>query len=270
MSLVIALAAWHIAAFGVALFVVLMIGHEIGYVAGRRRAKRGEAPGEGVGIVVGGVLGLLAFVLALTLSFASTRFNERRDAALAEANAIGTAWLRAQAIGEPRGVEIAKLLEDYTRLRITFIRTPADQAAIDEVNAQTNALQTKIWGHLSAIVRDRKDPVASSLMASLNDAFDASTAQRFAFEFRLPPQVFWLLIGLAFVGMGALGYQLGLRGNPVRMLVLLLTFVWTVLIVDILDLGAARIGAVRTGTDVYEWTLHGFQGGVPIPPPPAP
>ena len=37
-----------------------------------------------------------AFVLALTLSFANTRFSERRAGTLAEANAIGTAWLRGQ------------------------------------------------------------------------------------------------------------------------------------------------------------------------------
>ena len=77
---------------------------------------------EGVGVLVAGLLGLLAFVLALTLSFASDRFSERRTGALAEVNAIGTAWLRAKAIGQPRGDEIARLLEQYTALRIDFHR----------------------------------------------------------------------------------------------------------------------------------------------------
>lgn len=52
-----------------------------------------------MGILVGGFLALLAFVLELTLSFASERFSDRRNATLNEANAIGTAWLRARAIG---------------------------------------------------------------------------------------------------------------------------------------------------------------------------
>ena len=43
---------------------------------------------------------------------------------------------------------------------------------------------------------------------------------------------------------------------------------WTVVIVDILDLASARIGAFRTGVEAYEWTLKGFQGGVTIPPAP--
>ena len=45
---------------------------------------------------------------------------------------------------------------------------------------------------------------------------------------------------------------------------------WTLVIVDILDLASPRIGALRTSAAVYEWTLQGFQGGVPIPPLPGP
>ena len=105
-------------------------------------------------MVVGGLLGLFAFVLALTLSFANTSFSERRAGTLAEANAIGTAWLRAQAIGGPRGGEIARLLEQYIHLRIDFIRAePAGRNR--DLNRRTNALQTQIWGHAWAIVRER-------------------------------------------------------------------------------------------------------------------
>jgi hypothetical protein len=62
----------------------------------------------------------------------------------------------------------------------------------------------------------------------------------------------------------------GLRGNPSHVLAALLTLMWTAVIVDILDLATPRMGALRTSAAVYEWTLQGFQGGVPIPPPPNP
>jgi hypothetical protein len=77
----------------------------------------------------------------------------------------------------------------------------------------------------------------------------------------LPAQLFWLLIGMALLGMAALGFQLGLRGNPIRALTALLTILWTVVILDILDLATARIGAFRTSAVVYEWTIEGFRGG---------
>jgi hypothetical protein len=94
------IAAWSLLAFGALLFIVQLVAHEIGFWIGRRRAARSNLPSDGVGVLVGGVLALLAFVLALTLSFASARFDERREGTLAEANAIGTAWLRAKAIGQ--------------------------------------------------------------------------------------------------------------------------------------------------------------------------
>ncbi len=108
MAVLVEIAVWSIVAFGAILFVALLVAHEAGYWIGRRQASRRETPGEGVGVLVGGLLGLLAFVLALTLSFASERFNDRRSGTLAETNAIGTAWLRAKAIGQPRGDEIAE------------------------------------------------------------------------------------------------------------------------------------------------------------------
>jgi hypothetical protein len=269
MMLLGAIAAWSLFAFGALLFAIQLAAHEIGFWLGRRRAEQHEGGvNDGVGVLVTGLLGLLAFVLALTLSFASDRFSERRAGTLAEANAIGTAWLRAKAIGQPRGDEIARLLEQYTNLRIAFARADYAPAVTDDINARTNALQSVIWGHLSAIIREQPNPVNTSLMSALNDAFDMTTAERLAFELRLPPQIFWLLIGLTLVGMGTLGYQLALRGPRVRLLATLLTLTWVTVIVVILDLASARLGYIRTSTDAYQWTLQGFQGGVTIPPTP--
>jgi hypothetical protein len=268
MLLLAEIAAWSFLAFGALLFVVQLAAHEVGFWIGRRQAARRDALGEGVGVLVGGLLGLLSFVLALTLSFANDRFNDRRGGTLAEANAIGTAWLRARAIGQPRGDEIAQLLEQYIKLRIAFVQTGHSPTGIDEINSQTDGLQAAIWGHLSAIVREQPNPVTTSLMASLNEVFDMTTAERFAFELRLPSQVFWLLLGLTLLGMDVLGYQLALRGPRVEFLAATLAFTWTVVIVVILDLSAARIGNIRTSIAAYEWTLSGFHGGIADPRPP--
>lgn len=263
-------AAWSLLAFSLLLFLTQVAAREGGYWLGQRqRAARGTGEAEGVGLVVGGMLGLLAFVLALTLSFGSARFDERRQGTLAEANAIGTAWLRADAIGHPRGREIARLLEEYARVRKDYVQAPRRSLAIDQINQRSSALQTEIWGHLSAIARERSDPVLVSLMVALNETFDMGTAARFAHDIRFPPPLFWLLIGMAHLSMAALGYQLGLKGQKSHVLATLLTGVWTAVIVVILDLSAPRLGTIRTSVEVYDWTLNGFKGGMPTPPPPA-
>ena len=261
-----AIANWSVFAFVLLLWVAQMLAHETGYWAGfGRRARGGKVQAKGVSVVVAGMLSLLVFVLALTLSFANTRFSERVEGTLTEANAIGTAWLRAEAIDHIRGPEIARLLEQYAQVRRDFVSERRDQSAIDELNRRTNTLQSKIWGHMAAIVREQPNAVSTSLMAALNDAFDQATAERFAFYLRLPSPIFWLLIGMTLLGMAALGFQLGLTGKRVHILVAFLSM-WTVVIVDILDLASPRIGALRASAAVYDWTLQGFKGGLQIPP----
>jgi hypothetical protein len=267
-ELVIGIAAQGVAYFALLLVAIQVIAKEAGYFVGRRMAQRHDAPGDGVGVVVGGMLGLLAFVLALTLSFASTRYQERRDNTLAEANAIGTAWLQAQAIGDPRGAEIARLLERYAQLRRDFIRAGIGTPLLAEATRQSNDLQSAIWGHTVAVVRDAPTPISASLMNAVNTAFDAGTASRLAFSTTLPPQLFWLLVGMTAVSMAALGFQLGLRQRPLRLLAFLLLAMWTAVTTMILDLGSGRIGSVRSGTQPFDWTLESFAGGVTIPPQP--
>jgi hypothetical protein len=270
MTILIAIAERSLLAFAILLLLLQLLAHEIGYRIGCRHKGKSDGRSESAAIVVGGILGLLAFVLALTLSFASNRFNERRQGTLLEANAIGTAWLRAAAIGEPRGDEIARLLEQYTQVRLDFVRTGDDPDRLAQLSQSTNALQSAMWGHAAAILREHPGPVATWLASSLNDAFDSSTNERFGFVPRLPSQVFWLIIGLSILSIGVVGYQLGLKGSAIRPMILLLTIVWTVVIVDILDLAAGRFGNFRTDPIAYEWTIRGFKGGVTIPPSPAP
>ncbi|WP_338150868.1 bestrophin-like domain [Neoroseomonas soli] len=251
------------------LFVLQLLSREIGHWLGRRTAVSGAGEPEGVGVIVGGMLGLLAFVLALTLSFSSARFQERRDGTLAEANAIGTAWLRAVAIDHPRSAEVARLLEAYVPVRRDFVQAPLDTGRIAAIQARSDALQGEMWGHVSALVRERPDPVAASLMAAVNDVIDQSAAERLAFVTGMPPTLFWLLIGMTFATMAGLGYQLGLRGMRLRLISLVLITMWTVVMTAILDLGSPRLGSVRTSAAPYDWTMQGFAGGNRIPPLPA-
>ncbi len=110
MNLPAAPGAWSIVAVGLLLFLAEIVAYAAGYRLGARHVRDTTFQPEGISVVVGGLLGLLAFVLALTLSFAAARFDERRAGSLTEANAIGTAWLRAEAIGTQRAAETARLL----------------------------------------------------------------------------------------------------------------------------------------------------------------
>src|SRR3954470_13487727 len=187
MQILVAVAHFSILALAAAIFLGLLLAYCVGASLASRQAQPppGEAEG-GVGLVVTGMLGLLALSLGLALSMAQSRFDTRRAAALQEANAIGTAWLRAQAIGDERGLAIARLLEDYTRLRIEYVQAGPDQTGLSALSQRTSDMQGIMWGHAKAVVRERPDPAVAILVTSLNEVFDSSTAQRWAFVDPIP------------------------------------------------------------------------------------
>lgn len=262
------LAGHGLATLGLAIFIGLVGAYAAGIGLGRMRRARGKAAKDAASFVTNGLLGLLAFTLGLTIAMAQGRFEDRRRATLDEANAIGTAWLRAGAIGHARGAEIARLLEEYAQVRVAFLLADHGSPAIATANAETSRLQALIWGHSAALVRERGDAVANALQASLNETFDLATTMRWAFAAPLPGELTLLLLGMSVLAIGAMGYQFGLTGAGSMALALLLLTAWTASMVVVADLSTGRLGAVRPDPAPYLWTIEGFHGGIAIPPPP--
>ncbi|MFN7633679.1 MAG: hypothetical protein ACK5PI_03020, partial [Acetobacteraceae bacterium] len=147
--------------FALAVFVALGVSHQLGFRIGLRRAVgSGKEENDTAGFVAGAILALLAFSMAMTLSFAQGRFEDRRSASLVEANAIGTAWLRAGMIGGEHGAAIADQLRAYLALRRDYITAPGDRARIAESNAATSAAQDAIWARMIRIAESRQDAIA--------------------------------------------------------------------------------------------------------------
>jgi hypothetical protein len=106
------------------LLTLLLVAQEIGYRLGRfvRRWREPlEAEKSSLNFATAGMVGLLAFLLGISLSMASGRYEARRDSVLAEANSIGTTWLRAGLVGGAEGQAIQRALRDYTKLRIDTV-----------------------------------------------------------------------------------------------------------------------------------------------------
>ena len=84
--------------------LILIVGGAaaIGVVLGERIRSRTERNNEPIGVVQGALLGLVGLLLAFGLSMAVGRYENRRALVVEEANDIGTTYLRAQLLAEPR------------------------------------------------------------------------------------------------------------------------------------------------------------------------
>lgn len=251
-------AAISMVAVWVIVFAIQYICREIGYWLGRRYAAAATEGREGVGVLVGAILGLMSFVIAISLGATTNRFDQRRAVVLTEANAIGTAWFRTAPIDHPRSAEIGRLLERYAQVRADFVVANADQTRLDQLEQQTSRLQQEIWNEFTFLMREITTPATANLQVSLNEVFDAAAETRFALFAPYASRLFWLLVSMSLITMLALGYQLGLQGRPLRMIAVFLTILWSVVIVDILDMASARVGSIRMSAAPFEWTIRSF------------
>src|SRR4030081_178572 len=149
--------------------LVALVSIEFGYRVARYRRQRSEEETESsVGAMVGATLGLLAFMLAFTFGLAGSRFEDRRQVILSEANAIGTTYLRAAMLPEPIATETRNLLREYVDVRLEAVKSGSIEKAI----SKSGELHDRLWAEALAAVEKDRSPVTALFVQSLNEVID--------------------------------------------------------------------------------------------------
>jgi hypothetical protein len=253
-----------IGVFGLFVFALLALAGEIGFQIGRARGRATTSPDSqnaGVSTLTTGMLGFVAFTLAVTIGIAQDRFEARRHATLDEANTIGTAWLRTGLAGAS-GKPIAGLIEEYARARLAYLVAASPDAATGALG-HANTLQNEIWQRTLPLLPAMSAPLASQLVSSLNDMFDAELVQRYSMESRVPTETMLALLLGAVLASGALGYQMGLAGRRQVVLTVLLLLMVSGAMVMIVDFNRPSGGFIHINPAPLVWTIQGF---APTPP----
>ena len=242
------------------LFVSLTLAMEVGYRVGRWAVIKHLAQSDDtsrISTLTAAMLGLLAFTLSLSISFGQNRYEARRALVVSEANAIGTAWLRAKLIDGDESSTIVARIEDYAKARLAFTMAGSDSDALPQV-VRTNVLQNDIWQATQVVAHRSPNPVTTALVNALNDVFDTAAAQRFAYQSGVPPELVLALYFAALLTIGALGYQFGVAGKRQEVLSLLLLIMWSGGILLIVDLSKPRAGEIRVEAEPLVWAIQGF------------
>src|SRR4051794_41306954 len=92
------------------------------------------------------LLGFMGLVLAFGLSLAVDRYEGRRAAVVEEANATGTAYLRAQTLPEPVRTQSLRLLRRYNDTSIGIADTVPGSGAERAAIAAGGGTQRPPWG----------------------------------------------------------------------------------------------------------------------------
>ncbi len=213
---------------------VAMLSDEIGYRSARyRHLHPGEEHGAPVGAMVGATLGLLAFMLAFTFGLAGTRFQDRRQVLLSEANAIGTTYLRAAMLPEPMRTETRNLLREYVDVRLEAVQP----GKLEQSLSRSEELHERLWSQAVAATEKDRSPITGLFIQSLNEVIDLHAKRVMAgLGSRIPAAIWIVLYFLAILSMGAMGYHEGLTSKRCSVAVVSMVLAFSAVLFLIADL----------------------------------
>jgi hypothetical protein len=168
---------------------------------------RGARPGEheDYNLVLAATLTLLGLIIGFTFSMAISRYDLRKSYEEAEANAIGTAYLRIELLPAAETAQLRRLMDQYLRQRILFYTTD-DPELLRQVNAQTAALQEQIWSTVRASALAQPNPLSALAVSGMNDVFSTAGNTQAAWTNRIPEEAWALMALIALLGNLLIGY----------------------------------------------------------------
>ncbi len=245
---------------------------EYGYRSGlRSRAAAGES-GDGtadatrdhLSSLQNGLLGLLALLLGFTFAMAVQRFDARKSLVLEEANAIGTAYLRAQQLREPHRAALSGLLREYVDVRLQFAAAHDQAEGIARANARAAQLHAGMWSVATALAAETPPPPTLILMTgALNDVIDLHEKRQRALEDHVPVMVLLMLLAVAVGSMGLIGAHAGLCGRRHVGATALVAVMVTGVLSVIIDLDRPRRGLVQVSQSSMERLQQSLSASAP-------
>jgi hypothetical protein len=203
------------------------------------------------------VLGLLALLIAFTFSLALSRYEVRRTTVTAEANAIGTAEMRAHLLPSPVDAQIVGMLRGYARTRLAY----GLASAIEKPGWATRARQQRAAlqaATISALRPIAATPLGPFVGSSINSVLDVGAEREAMNAARIPGAILAALMGYSMLTALVLGYALTGAKARQRTATGILFALLTLATLLILDLDRPQRGTVRLDQTPMRDLIAGF------------
>lgn len=226
--------------FAGTIFLVLIsaeAGYRLGLFARRRSEDEKEATVSGV---ASAILGLVAFMLAFTFGIVSDRFFARLSLVREEANAVRTAYQRADFLPDLERSESKGLLREYVDLRLDFTQAGSiEREHVTELLSETVPIQDRLWELAVANARrDMNSDVGALYIESVNEIIELQAVRiALGVQARIPLEIWLVLTSVTVLGMMALGYHSGIAGSKrsLSTVILALSFALVIAVIASLD-----------------------------------
>lgn len=222
-------------------FVALLVAAWVGsWLRGRRDLE--EPLRADFSVVLTATLTLLGLLIGFSFSMAASRYDQRKNLEEAEANAIGTEYVRADLLPEADRDKLRGLLKQYLEQRIHFYVARPD--TVEAVNANVTRLQGELWSAVTGPAQRQPTPITALVVAGMNDVLNAQGYTQAAWWNYVPPSALGLMATIAIICNVLLAY--GARSPLLRnRLFLILPLIVALAFMLIMDIDTPRRGFVN-------------------------
>jgi hypothetical protein len=224
-------------------FLVLWFAARIGWFLMRKKPILDEDLREDFGRILAGMLTLLALLIGFSFSMAISRYDLRKTYEEAEANAIGTEYVRVDSLPATDAANIRALLRSYLEQRVLFYLAHTEQN-FQQISVRTAQLQKELWSAVHDPAEEHQTPVVALTLAGMNDVLNSQGYTQAAYWNRIPTAAWALLVAMALgtsalIGYGSRSVKAGSKLLPILPLGAAIAFMF------IADLDAPRHGIIR-------------------------
>jgi hypothetical protein len=224
-------------------YLLLAVAGWIGSSFRKRKHLQDDAVGADAGLVLGATLTILGLIIGFTFSMAISRYEQRKNYEEAEANAIGTEYVRADLLPPADAQKVRTLLANYTDQRILFYTT-GEGEQLRRVNAATAQLQTELWSAVAKPATTQQTAVIALVLSGMNDVLNSQGYTQAAWWNRIPPSAWTLMFVIGLCCNLLIGYCIRRTGME-HVVFVVLTLVLAISFFLIADIDSPRRGIIR-------------------------
>jgi hypothetical protein len=125
---------------------------------------------------------------------------------------------------------------------------------VDKGTGEASGVDGRVGGNpgqamgpgVEAVAKTPNQEITSIFIESLNDVIDFHTKRvTVALMYRIPTTIWYALIFVTVLAMGAVGYQFGITGGRSTIIIILLALTFSAVIYLIADIDRSLTGAIR-------------------------
>jgi hypothetical protein len=224
-------------------FLVTWLSVWIGVFLRKRHQNADPDVCRDLELILASTLTLLGLIIGFSFSMAINRYDQRKNYEEAEANAIGTEYVRADLLSAADAARVRTILRDYLDQRILFYQT-RDQHDLQQIDARTAKLQTELWSAVQVLATARQTPVLALVLSGMNDVLNSQGYTQAAWWNRIPIGAWGLMAAVAICCSLLVGYTAH-RAVEGYIRLMILPLILSIAFFLIADIDGPRRGVIR-------------------------